>query len=80
MVGRLRKAEQHFHVALELFREFLVLLVAPRGIQRIELVGLRRGPLAKLLVEPLQALRELAQFFGIDDSLRHECASKGQES
>lgn len=71
LVGLFGKAEQHFHVLLELIGEFLVFLIAPTRVERCKLVAKRRGAVAKLGIEFFQALGELPQCFGIDDGLGH---------
>ena len=62
LVGCFGKAHQDLHVRVELLDEFLVLLIAPGGVQGGQLIGQRRGSFTQVGVELLETLRELPQF------------------
>src|SRR5271165_1238907 len=59
------------HVLLELFGEFLLLLVPPGPLQGYHLGPQRGHALLDLAAEFPEVLREPPQFFGVDDGLRH---------
>ena len=70
-LGRFRETLDDLHVLGKRFHEFRVLLIAPRGTQRRKLIAKLAGSLAQIVVEALEIARKQAQFFRVDDGLRH---------
>ena len=62
---------EHLNLLLELLGELLLLLIAPRPLQRGQLPAERRDALLHVGAELLEAQGETPQFFGIDNGLRH---------
>jgi hypothetical protein len=70
-IRRVDELGDNLHVVLEVFCKFLVLLIAPRGAQRLQLAAERRHPLFQVLVEFFEIVGEAAQFGWVDDGLGH---------
>ncbi len=70
-IRMLKKSTNHFELFFERFTKLFVLLVSPRRGQRVQLVVEPAKSIAKVGIELFQVLRELTEFFGIDDGLWH---------